>query len=150
MTELERWRVNLLIRTLATRHKTAAGVRLACIGLFPGQETVLLVLDRFGPMTQRQLVNRLGVEPPTLSAIAKKLESAGLIDRRASSEDRRAVVVDLTPKGRDLLPAIREIGSELAEITLDRMDDETVRLLMRAMKRAIGNLSRTCPPSPER
>jgi DNA-binding MarR family transcriptional regulator len=139
----QRWRINLLIRTLATRHRTAAAIRLASIGLFPGQETVLLALDRFGPMTQRELVERLGVEPPTLSSMAKKLEVAGYIDRRPSLEDRRAIIVALTPAGQELLPAVRQIGHDLAEVTLDRMDDETVRMLMRAMKRAIGNLSRT-------
>lgn len=148
MSELERWRVNLLIRTLATRHKTFAGVGLLRLGLYPGQETVLLILDRFGPMTQRQLVHWLGVEPPTLSTIAKKLEAAGFIVRERSSDDARSVVVDLTPKGRELLPAIREIGRDLAEITLNGMDDQTVELLMKAMNKAVGNLAKGCPSVP--
>lgn len=148
MSELERWRVNLLIRTLATRHKTCAGVGLLRLGLYPGQETVLLILDRFGPMTQRQLVDRLGVEPPTVSAIAKKLEAGGFIARNRSCEDARTTIVDLTLKGRALLPAIRDVGRNLAETTLDGMDDETVEELMRSMKRAVDNLSAGCRSRP--
>lgn len=140
----QRWHVNLLIRNLAMRHKGCAGVELAKIGLFPGQETVLIVLDRFGSMTQRQLVDQLGVEPPTLSTVARKLEAAGLISRTPCPKDARATIVDLTGKGRDLLPEIRRIGRDLAERTLAGMDDETVEQLMIAMEQAIRNLDEGC------
>lgn len=136
----EGWRINLLIRTLATRHRTYAAIRLARIGLYPGQEVVLLVLDRFGAMTQRQLVDRLGIEPPTLSTVARKLEAGGFISREPSTDDRRATIVTITGKGRDLLPVIREIGRDVAETTLDGMDEETVQVLMRSMLHAIHNL----------
>lgn len=144
----QRWHVNLLIRSLALRHKNCAGARLAKIGLFPGQETVLIVLDRFGPMTQRQLVDQLGVEPPTLSTVVRKLERGGLVTRTTSSSDARATIVELTGEGRALLPEIFRIGRELAERTLAGMDDETVELLMTAMKEAIRNLERDCPGRP--
>lgn len=144
----QRWQVNLLIRTLALRHRGCAGTELASIGLFPGQETVLIVLDRFGPMTQRQLVDRLGIEPPTLSSIARKLESAGLVARTPSPCDGRATIVALTGRGRELLPDIRRIGRELAERTLAGMDDDTVELLMATMRQAIQNLDDDCPRPP--
>lgn len=144
MYATERWRVNVLIRTLATRHRTYAATGLARIGLYPGQETLLLVLDRFGPMTQRQLGERLGVEPPTLSVMAKRLEGRGFIARATSPKDSRATIVELTDRGRELLPEIREIGRDLAESTLEGMDEETVRVLMRGMLEAIHNLEDRC------
>ena len=145
MGESQRWQVNLLIRTLALRHKGRAGTALARIGLFPGQETVLMVLDRFGPMTQRQLVDHLGVEPPTLSTVARKLETGDFVSRTPCPTDARAMVVDLTDKGRALLPEIRRIGRDLAETTLAGMDGETVRVLMETLQRAIENLDEKCP-----
>ncbi len=140
MSPTDRWRINLLIRTLATRHRTCATVRLRRIGLYPGQETVLLALDRFGSMTQRQLVERIGVEPPTLSAVASKLEAAGYIARKPCPGDRRSTLVSLTERGRALLPDIREIGLDLAEVTLNGMDAEQVETLMAGLRHAIGNL----------
>jgi DNA-binding MarR family transcriptional regulator len=56
---------------------------------------VLLVLDRFGSMTQRQLVDRFGIEPP-LSTVARKLEAGGFIAREPSTDDRRATIVTIT------------------------------------------------------
>jgi hypothetical protein len=38
------------------------------------------------------------------------------------------------------LPVIREIGRDVAETTLDGMDEETVQMLMRSMLHAIHNL----------
>jgi DNA-binding MarR family transcriptional regulator len=140
----ERWRINVLTRTLATRHRTYAAVGLARIGLYPGQETLLLALDRFGPMTQRQLGERLGVEPPTLSVMARKLEARGVIGRTPSPDDSRATIVTLTDKGRDLLPDIQELGRDLAETTLAGMDEETVQAMMRGMLQAIRNLEDRC------
>jgi|SRR5690606_9826873 len=144
MYGVERWRINVLIRTLAVRHRTCAAVGLGRIGLYPGQETVLLALDRFGPMTQRQLVEWLGIEPPTLSSIAGKLEAGGFIVRSPSPQDRRATIVELTEKGRDLLPAIREVMAELAELSLEGIDEETAQVMMRGMLQAIRNLEGRC------
>lgn len=144
MYGVERWRINVLIRTLAQRHRTAAAVGLARLGLYPGQETLLLSLDRFGPMTQRQLGERLGVEPPTLSSIAGKLEAGGFIERAPSTDDRRATIVSLTEQGAAQLPAIREVMADLAGVALEGMDDVTAQAMMRGMVQAIRNLEDRC------
>ncbi len=146
MSELPRWRCNLLVRELALRHRMRAGLALATIGLHPGQETVLIVLDRFGAMNQRDLGAHLNIEPPTLSSIAKKLEAAGLIMRSPYPTDARATLVELTERGRALLPDIYRIGRELAETTLAGMDDATVAAFLAAMSQAIANLEADCPP----
>ena len=146
MEEAPRWKCNLLIRELALRHRMRAGMKLATIGLFPGQETVLIVLDRFGAMNQRDLGAQLNIEPPTLSSIAKKLETAGLIGRAPCPRDARATLVELTDDGRALLPDIYRIGRELAEVTLAGMDDDTVATFMASMYNAIENLKADCPP----
>lgn len=139
-----RWRCNLLIRELALRHRMRAGVELTKIGLYPGQETVLIVLDRFGSMSQRQLVRHLSIEPPTMSTMAKRLEAAGFISRTPSPCDARMTVVDLTEKGREALPDVYRIGRDLAELTLAGMDDDTVATFMRAMTQAVTNLTEEC------
>lgn len=149
MSELPRWRCNLLIRELALRHRMRAGMELAKIGLHPGQETVLIVLDRFGAMNQRDLGAHLNIEPPTLSSIAKKLEAAGLITRTPCPRDARATMVAPTDHGRELLPEIYRIGRELAETTLAGMDDATVATFMAAMSQAIASLEAGCRPRRE-
>ena len=49
--------------------------------------------------TQLDLARSLGIEGPTLTRHLDNLEEAGLVERRRSEEDRRAVRVALTPAG---------------------------------------------------
>lgn len=55
-----------------------------------------------------------GLNPTTLSDRLKKLEKEGLVNRKEETLDKVSVVYELTPKGRDILPVIKEI-SKFAE-----------------------------------
>ena len=71
--------------------------------LFEGkgsQKRILIILHENGGMTQRELTERIGIQPGSASEVIKKLESAGLIQRQNSSSDRRTVDITLTPEGR--------------------------------------------------
>ena len=64
------------------------------------QKRVLMVLQELGaPITQRELTERIGVQPGSASEVLGKLEEAGLISRTANQEDRRTTDIRLTPEG---------------------------------------------------
>lgn len=109
--------LNSAIRTIAMRHRALAAALLAPLGLHPGQEILLLELDARGPRTQGQLAAASGCEPPTITGSVRKLEEAGLVVRTPSSTDGRVTIVDLSDRGRELLPALRSAWGELAERT---------------------------------
>lgn len=64
------------------------------------QKRILILLNRQGVMTQRALTERLGIQPGSASEVLGKLESAGLIERILSAEDRRTTEIRLTEAGR--------------------------------------------------
>lgn len=64
------------------------------------QKRVLIVLDRAGPITQRELTQRLGIQPGSASEVIAKLESAQLITRTPSETDRRTSDIRLTAAGQ--------------------------------------------------
>jgi MarR family transcriptional regulator, organic hydroperoxide resistance regulator len=70
------------------------------LGLSPAQSEVLRILGDHAPMTLtelgRMLVCDSGENP---SRLVDKLVSRGLVDRRPATEDRRRVVLTLTPEG---------------------------------------------------
>lgn len=71
--------------------------------LFEGkgsQKRILIILYESGGMTQRELTERLGVQPGSASEVIGKLENAGLIQRTPSPTDRRTTDVQLTPSGQ--------------------------------------------------
>lgn len=71
--------------------------------LFEGkgsQKRILIILRETGGMTQRELTERIGVQPGSASEVIGKLESAGLIERTPSQTDRRTTEIKLTESGR--------------------------------------------------
>ena len=69
----------------------------------PGmQQGMVLQLLRDGPLTQRQIQERLGTQPGSVSELISKLESKHLLDRQRNEADRRQVLLTLTDKGREV------------------------------------------------
>ena len=66
------------------------------------QKRILIILNEVGRITQRDLTERLGIQPGSASEILSKLESAGLILRTQNEADRRTTDVCLTDAGREL------------------------------------------------
>lgn len=63
------------------------------------QKRILIILKESETITQRDLTERLGIQPGSASEILSKLESAGLIVRTPNEVDRRTTDVRLTDKG---------------------------------------------------
>lgn len=63
------------------------------------QKRILILLHETGSMTQRELTERIGIQPGSASEVIGKLESAGLILRTPSETDRRTSDIRLTPEG---------------------------------------------------
>lgn len=71
--------------------------------LFEGkgsQKRILIILRETGGMTQRELTERLGVQPGSASEVIGKLENSGLIRRTPSKTDRRTADIQLTESGQ--------------------------------------------------
>lgn len=66
------------------------------------QKRILIVLNEVGNITQRELTERLGIQPGSVSEVIAKLEDAGNIVRVPSESDRRTMDIALTEQGRKL------------------------------------------------
>jgi DNA-binding MarR family transcriptional regulator len=110
--------LNEAIRAVGVRHRALAVAALAPFGIHPGHKLVLFELATAGPRTQAQLAAATGFEPPTITLSIRQLEDAGLVIRRPSPTDRRATLVELSDKGRTLLPDLQAAWRRLAEQTI--------------------------------
>lgn len=79
--------------------RRCAHVQRCCRNSFPGQAYLLILLRRYGPMTQRKLTDLTQRRPATLSEQLDRMERAGLVERRTSPGDRRNLDLTLTPAG---------------------------------------------------
>ena len=77
---------------------------------------LLWLLERH-PSTLSELAERHMVSLPTMSNSVTFLEERGWVARKRSSEDRRRVMIDITPEGRDVLVQSRQhMDEKVAQI----------------------------------
>ena len=69
------------------------------------QKRVLMILKEVTSITQRDLTERLGIQPGSASEVIGKLEAAGLIVRMPSQSDRRTADLRLTKAGEEAAEA---------------------------------------------
>ena len=65
------------------------------------QSRILIIINQAETITQRELTERLGVQPGSASEVIGKLESAGLVTRTMSEQDRRTSDIKLTEAGKE-------------------------------------------------
>lgn len=132
--------LNQGIRLLSLRHRARTAELLAPLGLHPGQEALLLELARTGPMIQAKLSEALGVERPSVTLMARKLEAAGHIRRAPAPGDQRATVVELTDAGRAVTERVKRLWCDLAEETVAGLPAATVAELPALLGALTGNV----------
>ncbi len=94
------------------------------LGITYPQYLVLHALWEKDGRTVGAIGERLALESSTITPLVKRLEAAGLVERRRNPEDERQVQVFLTDRGR----AIREQCGCLGEAILEKTDLTLERL----------------------
>jgi len=118
---------------LCKAHRNRAEALLNEIGLHTGQEMLLMHLWREDGCMQTDLVNKLCVQPATITKSLDRMEAAGFVQRRADADDRRASRVYLTDAGRALEKKVDAVWQELETLSfgaLTRDEEETLRRLI--------------------
>lgn len=73
------------------------------VGLTVLQYTALTVLERHGDISSAQLARNSFVTAQTMADMVVILEELGLIERHRDPDDRRRLLIALTPAGRAIL-----------------------------------------------
>ena len=76
------------------------------LGVTARQATLLWLVKRSPGLSLAELAAEEGISPPALSGHVDRLESAGLLERVRSTEDRRRVGLRLTDDGARLMRRI--------------------------------------------
>jgi DNA-binding MarR family transcriptional regulator len=77
---------------------------------------MLLWFSKRGSLPMKIIGSRLQVHPTSVTNAVDRLEDAGLVTRTTHPEDRRAILVALTPTGRELAErATKALNTEVFE-----------------------------------
>jgi DNA-binding MarR family transcriptional regulator len=83
-------------------------VQDAATGVAPARLSALSVIVFGGPISLNDLAKAEQVRPPTMSRIVDALETEELVRRSVNPADRRAVMIEATERGKQILHAGRQ------------------------------------------
>lgn len=93
-------------------------------------------------ISQAQLAGLLDMEPITVSRHVDRMEAAGLVERAPDPQDRRVRLLNLTDKGRALLPRMRKLALAIMDEAQDGLSERERETLLNCLERVVGNLAR--------
>lgn len=104
-------------------------------GLTPQRVQLMVLLKENGPMIMSSLKDELGVTATNITALVDALEKDAMVLRMPHPTDRRATVVELTPKAKTMLEEncaqFRESVSELFTVFSAREQEQLLSSLNR-------------------
>ncbi len=128
-------------------HRGTVGGLLSEVGLHVGQEMILIELWESDGLRGGELAERLGVEPPTVTKMIRRLESCGLVKRRQDPQDARSFRVYLTEEGRSLEGPVARCWERVEERTFAGMSVGERRNFHRLLAKVRANLDPNFAPT---
>lgn len=98
------------------------------LGLTYTQYIAMMVMWEHKSVTVGLLCEKLCLDTGTLTPMLKKMQAAGLVERKRSRDDERSVIVTITERGEELRTQAADVPRKMAQcVNLD--PDEAVKLL---------------------
>src|SRR3954453_2942461 len=123
----------------------------SALGLKPGWLDVLAALRRAGEpyrLTPTRLSEEALISTAGMTNRLDRLEQAGLVERLADPDDRRGVLVELTPDGRELVDAAVDAHRGLSKRLLGSPETDEREELDRVLRKLLLPLDRGETPQP--
>lgn len=115
MEKLDKDSIYFIFLEVLRLHYYRTHMLLDKIGVYPGQPPLLFILNKHDGLSQKEIADKLGIKPSTITVMLKRMESGNLVCRRQDSEDQRVSRVYLTEEGRRLSEKSKEITIQLQD-----------------------------------
>jgi len=104
------------------------------------QIQVLRILRRDGAVPTGKLALCLRISAPATTQLTDRLIRKGLIERRHSEDDRRAVLVALSPSGQSLVDRFRERRNAVFAAALSQLSEAEQAQIVSSLQKVIAVL----------
>lgn len=99
---------------------------------------ILFELKQNSRMSANQLIELLHLDKSYISRLIRNFEQKGIITRYTSSDDRRALIIQLTSKGQAEVNRLIAITNEKIDQLIEPLDSEAREHLCEAMSTIIN------------
>lgn len=103
------------------------------------QAQVLRVLRR-GCLPTGQLASELRISAPAITQLTDRLIRKGLIERRATADDRRCVIVALSDKGIELVDQFRRSRRDIFNRAIGDLSEDDRALVIEVLGKVVKAL----------
>jgi len=107
------------------------------------QQAALLINAARGETSPKRLTSLLGTDTAGMTRLLDRLEDKGLVKRHSNPGDRRAIIIEVTQKGRALVPAVAPAFGRSAQQLLTGLSAAEVGQLTGLLQRMLTNLDPT-------
>ena len=129
-----------LIGELARRRYQTAERYFSALGLNHTEARLLTLLRREGGIaTQDALSNRLSVDRSNAGRALQRLEQDGYILKRQDDADKRANLVQITPKGRKAVVEISRLRKKMAQSFFGDLNEDEAGAIVNLFRKALRN-----------
>lgn len=109
--------------------RRALEAELLRVGMTLRQWEVLACLACDEGFSQTEMAERLGIEPPTLAGVLRRMERDGWLERKACCNDRRRNRITATPQAEAVWKRTTEICHKIREQATTGISKKEVELL---------------------
>ena len=93
------------------------------------------ILERSGPMTAGHLAEAAHLSTGAVTAVLDRMESRGIVTRTRDTEDRRRVLVEITPQAREQAAVYFQGVAEFASKLYERYTTDQLRVVLDLLRR---------------
>ena len=111
-------------------------------GLVPYHGDILLQLFAHEALPMATLAAAIGRDPSTVTALIKKLISAGYVETAKSAVDKRVTEVRLTEQGRALGARIAAINQQLLHVMAQGVSKEELSAMVKTLATVRANFEK--------
>lgn len=97
------------------------------------QFAVLAKLDDLGQVSQNLLGRHVAMDPATTFGVIKRLLKRDLVEQKPDADDGRLRLIELTPKGCDLISRMKIVGAEVSQRILKPLTAAESREFLRLL-----------------
>jgi DNA-binding MarR family transcriptional regulator len=129
--------LGFVLAKAAQRWNELLAVRFAAAGyadVRPSYGSVLLPLYEEDGLRMGELARRARLSKQTMTAMIRRLERDGLVERHADQSDARASLIFLTPLSRNFEPVAAQALRELDALVRGRLSAGRVEELKRSLR----------------
>ena len=116
--------------------------QLGPLQLKASEFSLLVLVASNAKVNQKQLGQALDISPPNMAVTIDRLVERGWVERVRSTQDRRAVQIHLTPRGRELVERAEKIAATMENPTLRVLSAAERALLIEMLLKVAAGGSR--------